>query len=252
MLDSYDIRSVHDRFRAAYPIVDRQPPFGGYSMFPGQHNLTMSIPMGAEVAVFGMPIGTAGRFWFVSPSGTNLIQVQENFLARNWRRTDFDPDQVTDYPGYEVLKSDFVNQVEVLRELRGDSDFPAPSGCELLYDNFIPLLTKSGEPIKMSDVLTVLKPWGRHVVGMNMSWFEYMDKAEGSMTEPADFQVSVGHGAQITTAGEFYPYLRVMFVARSFLPTWEAVYGFFDKAHDYVTKRLTVLISPEAQARWNS
>jgi uncharacterized protein (TIGR04255 family) len=84
------------------------------------------------------------RLWFQNDVRTQLVQVQNNFLARNWRKSE----NSADYPRYPALRELFALDMERLNEFltkRRLGDF-APTQCEITYINHV-----SGS--KVDDVL---------------------------------------------------------------------------------------------------
>ena len=91
--------------------------------------------------------------WFLTVDGTQLIQIQRDRFAFNWRKLDTD----RQYPHYDQVRDDFVRQLEkflgFLRE-EGLED-PNPDQVELTYVNHIPaaiqlqsrFLTRDNSPV---------------------------------------------------------------------------------------------------------
>src|SRR6266849_1154892 len=106
---AYDIREVHDLFRDRLPIAEHQGRFPGIAQFPSPGTPITNMPLiqmqGAEPE--------PSRWWFVSPTGEDLVQVQEDMIARNWRRL-APPPAVVAYPGFDAIYADFRSAVERL------------------------------------------------------------------------------------------------------------------------------------------
>ena len=84
-LTTVHIGVLWERFRSQFPRIEDQPPLDlptetererVPTQFSGQLRLLSSLPR--------------MRSWFVSSSGTQLIQVQYDLFAHNWRRNDTD------------------------------------------------------------------------------------------------------------------------------------------------------------------
>ena len=103
-------------------------------------------------------LGTATppRFWFLNEAGSELVQLQRDWVAHNWRR--MPNDQA--YPRYPNLRAPFE------RHLRSISDLVAAPGqghieitqCEVTYVNHI---NRSGVWTEPGDVDQVSRLWNR-------------------------------------------------------------------------------------------
>jgi uncharacterized protein (TIGR04255 family) len=117
-------------FKSAFPEVEEQPP----------------LPPSFEV--FGLPQATQmnlgfitgprhDRFWFLAPSGDELIQFQHDRLLHNWRKVG---DGSNQYPRFERMIESFRAE---LGALEGYFTSLAPQSlvinqCEISYINNIP------------------------------------------------------------------------------------------------------------------
>jgi uncharacterized protein (TIGR04255 family) len=76
------------------------------------------------------------RLWFVSDVGDELVQVQDDFFARNWRRRD---EGGSPYPRYVGLRGPFVDGYTRLSDAlaKQNESPPLPIQCEVTYVNTI-------------------------------------------------------------------------------------------------------------------
>jgi uncharacterized protein (TIGR04255 family) len=76
------------------------------------------------------------RLWFVSESGTRLIQLQRDRFAYNWRRLDTEEE----YPRFSAVKQSFLNAWGGFRRFLDANTLmsPALDQCELTYVNIVP------------------------------------------------------------------------------------------------------------------
>ncbi|MDR7118395.1 TIGR04255 family protein [Caulobacter sp. BE254] len=247
LIDAYDVRGTHDHFRTRFPNASRAPSFQGIEPFPEPGS--MVAPQQAQFLPF---TGTEpNRWWFESEGHSHLLQVQENFVARNWRRINLPPDAPAEkYPGYEALKADFTESITILRDQaeRDNRAFPTPSACELLYDNMIYIGDENSQ-IRIKDVLPIFQfSDGYRRYGINTSWVQVDPTWTGENSLQIQTNIS-GLGAQV--AGQIRSFLRVMFVARTAIDTWDAVPDAFDTAHVAVTKLLPSLTGGQVRANWS-
>ena len=114
---------------AGHKNVEEMPPFQPLledldkKATPGQIRLSLS------------PMAPATRVGFLNESGTELIQIQRDWFARNWRKVQGDET----YPHFDVLFPQFQNSLgrfaNYLRK-HGIGEL-APTQCELTYLNQI-------------------------------------------------------------------------------------------------------------------
>ncbi len=100
--------------------------------------------MPPEPEDFGGPIPGVGlqviaalpepRYWLISPDDREVVQVQPNYLALNWRRRDMPPD----YPGYPALRDRFVGLLVATQAgLNRQGGSLQPTRAEITYINVI-------------------------------------------------------------------------------------------------------------------
>ena len=80
--------------------------------------------------------------WFLTEDGTQLIQIQRDRFAFNWRMLDTD----RQYPHYAQVRDDFVRQLEKFFEFLREEGLedPNPDQVELTYVNHIPAAINKG------------------------------------------------------------------------------------------------------------
>lgn len=251
LMDPYDISEIHDLFRPRFPERQRQPAFPGMHPFPTPQSPTIVPSMSLAI-----PLGVRQdltRYWFLDESGANIVQLQENFTARNWRRWPSTEGQAHPYPGFDSLMNDFISHIDHLgrwHNLNGRAVAP-PAVCELLYDNLIPMTQPDGEMLRIGDVATCVVPQGRVAAGFAMQWYERITEFDDA-TQPMDFQVMLQSLSwQSPFDASVLPYLKLMFVARSAQQAWKGVYDFLERAHSHVRSRLLDLTSDRIRSDWS-
>ncbi len=94
------------------------------------------------------------RFWFITKSGSEVIQVQQNRLIYNWRKQ-AEQDR---YPRYETIREHFAHVSSKLLNFFAEKGLGRvqPNQCEVIYINFVTLpddVDPRGKPQR------VLAPW---------------------------------------------------------------------------------------------
>ncbi len=122
-------------FRKDYPRVEELAPL--QPMFE-----TFGLPQGGQIG-FGITMGAPrNRFWFISLSGDELIQFQQDKLLHNWSKIG---DQTNEYPRFEKIIATFESEIHILNSyfvnLAGKP--AAINQCEISYINHIPLEAKA-------------------------------------------------------------------------------------------------------------
>lgn len=243
LVNMYDIKEIHGLFSDRFPRPEKQPNFAGLDPFPAPN----SVPTVPQI-IFQSP--GLSRWWFVSDTGNDLIQVQENFFARNWRRLTAPPESVS-YPGFDAIFEEFRESISTLTSWseRNGNTSPPPAIAEVLYDNLIPLDRKDGSPVKFSEVVKALKfdpPF--KAGGMQLTWLQYVDDDADEST-PLDLQVEISR-VSLTIPPTARQYAKLTFRARRPVSSWTAAFEFMSDAHAKLRDRLVELTTDECRATW--
>ena len=124
------------------------------------------LPGLSPIMSFGPVVGHLhGRFWFVSNSGDQLIQFQNDRLLHNWRKV---IGQDNPYPRYESISSRFFDEMQSLESFMSSIQTQTLRirQCEVSYINHIK--PTSGQRLRSS------------------TWLKFLEFTE----EPDDFAVS--------------------------------------------------------------
>ena len=116
-------------YKRSLPTVEEQPP---YFAMVERFGRTARLPEVKFELAGGLP---SPRYWFVDSSGTRLVQLQQDWLARNWRKRDASPD----YPRYPSLRAPFTTDLETVSRFvveRGLGEIK-PVQCEITYINHL-------------------------------------------------------------------------------------------------------------------
>jgi uncharacterized protein (TIGR04255 family) len=242
ILDPYDIRGMHDAF-SGLPIAEKQSTIGALQLAPlvgGGSN----GPNGIE----GLP----NLWWLISSDQSRVLQVQTDFISYNWRRLT-SPLMPPDYPGFEAILGEFrarFAELSAWHDARG-TELPSPAGCELFYDDIIPLIDSNGQAFRISDALTELHPSAepRVVSGWTNAWLEpVLDAPEQTSMLRIQIQML---GVALPERSEPLPVLKLAFTAAAARSDWEEVFNFYEVAHAHIRQRFLSLITTEVQATWS-
>jgi uncharacterized protein (TIGR04255 family) len=84
--------------------------------------------------------------WFANEDGTRLLQVQNDLVAYNWRRSPEGIPTEQPYPRYTQLRSEFVERYDEIRQIAMEDGVSlVPNWCEVTYVNHI-TPTSPGSP----------------------------------------------------------------------------------------------------------
>ncbi len=118
-------------FRERFPLLEEHPPIDPViERFGGR---PVSATRGIRFQLVEAP--PTPRSWFLSESGNELIQVQQDRFVQNWRKATGE----IKYPRYKHLRETFAGQLQIFRtflqrERLGDL---VPNQCEVTYVNHI-------------------------------------------------------------------------------------------------------------------
>lgn len=230
VLDTYDVRAAHNLFRSELPKVERHPPVW---------------LMGPDFQHFG-PIDPLYRWWFISEEGEHLLQLQENLIARNWRRGKLTPVDPKEYPGYNNTRDMFRSNIESMRAL-ANGNLPDPLACELIYDNFLSLIDTDGIELKAQDIFSPIQFSKNSVIReFTMSWNEEIDQ---SIPESILRIQSSVHNVSLKDEPSI-PVVRLNFSSKAPINSWDDAFRFFDAAHANVRRRFLDLTTEKAHLIW--
>lgn len=134
------------KFRESFPFTEEQPPFEmPIERFPGRDQGTaVSFQLTQR---FPRP-----RVWFLDEARVGLVQIQDNWFARNWRRMP----SGGDYPRFASLRSSFEQDFQAFIDYVDERELGEvkPTQCELTYINHI--TAPAGEEWGLHDILSVV------------------------------------------------------------------------------------------------
>ena len=253
LLDQYEIADVHREFSESYPRVERQVPLVGIQPYAIAGPVVAQPPI-----IFHQTSGhDFARWWFVSANGHNLIQIQEDFVSVNWRRTDFRPASEQDYPSYAGLASKLKLTIGKLEEHHRDRgrDMPPPQLLDLAYINHISMVGESGIKLRMAESTSFIK-FQDQIPKFNvaMSWIERVPSVVDGVEEIrmlVQLNMLSAHAPTDNEPDRAFPFARLSFNARSQCATWDQFFATGEVAHAHMRQRLVDLTGDLARANWS-
>lgn len=132
-----------------FPQVEEQPP---YDPPIERFDVGFAPPSISLELIGGVP---RPRVWFLNDAGDELLQVQDNWFACNWRKVA--PD--AEYGRWEPRWNAFVKSYENVKRAVGlDDDAFDHQQVEVTYVNHIEIDRSIPEPGNLSHALSVLVP----------------------------------------------------------------------------------------------
>jgi len=135
------------RFRDRFPKVEEQSPIDMAIEPLGKAS------QGGAVSVQLMQRVPLPRLWFLDADGAHLVQVQNNWLARNWRKVG----GTVKYPRYPDLRRSFRRHLSDYRAYLKEAGLGDinPVQCEVTYINHVEL-PDTGQSRGLAGVLSLV------------------------------------------------------------------------------------------------
>lgn len=219
---------LHDLWRDAFPKIQEQPALPPASFSTG--------PIGFQFQVSHLP---AIRIWMMSDEEDELLQVQNDRLLLNWRRTPGDDRQ---YPRYDHLREVYERVLAEFRErvTASSAGIFRPQTAVVTYVNRFAF--EAGENLK--DAIGVL----------NSEWNAIPNaspevRIAAAVAEPGDPGSVVGELVATATSDASHGYLEV--VTRINITESDGdVFRRLDIAHEYCVTGFEKLTTLKMHERW--
>jgi uncharacterized protein (TIGR04255 family) len=230
---------VEDR----YPRLEKQPPVA-----PATETFDQPPQPAIQFQLLSGP--PSHRYWFLSPDGTLIVQVQADRLMFNWRQVQGDEE----YPRYETLCPEFVRLLGLFVESLPDGVDAKPAWCELQYINPIPVagdaLGTHGQLARILNYL-VRDPPREALPPVEDTQLQQRFRITGSDGSPSGrLYVTAVPGLR---QSDMQPAYVLTLLARG-KPDTEAVpdgvVGFLDRAHDLIVHGFVEVTTAEMHAEW--
>lgn len=235
------LRVIHlgrlwEAFRNDFPVFEEKAPYQmPLESFTQRQNRAISFEL-----TQGVPLP---RLWFIDSVGSHLVQVQADWLARNWRKVPGAPP----YPSYAQLSDAFVAAFEQFRGWLRAEELPDPSvtQCEVTYIDHIEI-PEGIDPGHLGSVLQLEMAGLDHPEGQQLatSWLvNHNDEPVGRLHVQANT-------ANRRTDGR--PIVVLNLTARG-VPLGKGLAGviaFHDLGREWAWKAFTALTRAELQDQW--
>ncbi len=229
-------------FREEFPRTEDHPPYEPpFERF--------DQPSTGPQLLFGLGAAPPPRVWFLSESGDELLQVQRNWFACNWRRVK--PDD--EYDRWEPRRQRFLDAFRFFESFVQKEDLGKvePLMCEVTYVNHIlpnAAWNSLGEEYNVLKLLN--RPEGEFLTqqeNLQLSTQFAMRNAVGSPI--GRLHVSLSPAFRREDGG---PMLVLTLTARS-LPAPASVEGVMetlDQGREWIVNSFASITTDEAQAAW--
>ena len=234
-LNEFNVLSLRESVKDRFPGLEKYPPRPpiGEGFVP-QQQPQVQFEM---IITPPMPL-----YWFVSQDSTMLIQVQQDRVAFNWRRTA--PED--EYPLYETLREEFVPMLNAIQELvAAEGRELSCNWCEVTYINHIQPMPPAHE---VSRLLTDYRPPSLpDFEDVNLVTRFRIDDANG---EPRGrMSATLASATRIEGNEPIWVYtLTTRMLARE--GTLEGAIASLDEAREYAGKGFEELTTDQMQALW--
>lgn len=227
-----------------YPKLEKHPPVP-----PAVETFDIA-PVAPQVQFQLLQTLPSQRYWFLSPDGTRLVQVQADRLMFNWRA--LTPDD--EYPHYDVLKPQFAALLAAFLALPSvAARAAAVSWCELQYINPIEARADGDGHGQLARILRFLVPDPERVV------LPEVEDTQIQVRYRLHDELGVPNGRLYLTAvpavraADGQPTYAVTLLARGRPAAGElpdSVFAFIDYAHDLIVRGFREATTDAMHALW--
>jgi uncharacterized protein (TIGR04255 family) len=230
---------IWSAFRERFPNIEQKSPYQMPIEMFGQPPARPSVSL--ELVESALP-----RLWFVDAAGSHLVQVQNDWFARNWRRVD----GAEGYPRYPTLSDAFVDDLQSLQAYLHGEGFGeiVPTQCEVTYVDHIEL-PDGGEGALGSVLSSLTAPaqeFALRAEGQRLATnyiVEHGSRPVGRLHVNANTAIRRADGTSIAVLN---------FTARG-VPIGgdiDGVIAFHDLGREWAWRAFTTLTRPEVQESW--
>lgn len=232
-------------FKTRFPDIRERPPieppvetFGG-------------PPEGFRVQLRPLEVPPLPRVWFLSPDESELLQIQRNWFARNWRKAS----GAAEYPRYRTIRERFAEDLTVFSNFVKEMGAGPlrPTQCEVSYINHV---TPSGVWKSHGDLWKVLKNFGSPPTSdafnlepedVRLFWRYVLTGASGTPAGRLNIAVDPGFSSD---KGD--PLFALTLTARGKpeSPDLPGILGFLDIGHEYAVNAFAAITTDEMQTAW--
>lgn len=231
--------------RGRFPQTSDQPPLDSPEEIETEPRRQLGPTMQFE-PMLAPPI----RTWFLNESGTELLQIQRDRVARNWRRANTSEP----YPSYEEIKGPFQKDIQFVSDFFDANRIGKlkPTQCEVTYVNHI----VAGEGWKThGDVGRVMVNWKEtkhdflpRVEDARLSW-RYVIRDEKRFVGRLHVSLQPAYRANENTETGIF----VLTLTARGKPLGKGLDGalaFLDLGHEWIVRGFADLTTPEMHQVW--
>jgi uncharacterized protein (TIGR04255 family) len=226
-----------------YPTTEEMPPLP--SSIETFNNEATAPQLPTPRIQFAEPISS--RFWFISESGSELIQVQRDRFTTNWRKVTGEET----YPRYDrSIRPRFIKEFARFQSFVTSAGLGSiePQQCEVTYVNNI---VRGEAWDTFADLSRLFSFWsGRGSSGflpepesLNFSGSFLMPEKRGRL------RFSVQHAISSTDMREIVQ-VQITARGRPASTTDEDVWAWLDFGRDWIVRGFTDLTTPKAHSIW--
>lgn len=235
------------KLRDQYPKVEEQGPIA--PVFETFGSLRAAPPT-SEIQL--LPADAMIRYWFVSPDGTQLLQIQRDRLIHNWRRRDF----ADSYPRYEVLRKRFEAEIRLVQEFLREYGLGEIrcNQCEVSYINAIGPNEITDDPNRDLDKIFTL--WCERYNYDGLDHIErgrfgatYLMRVEGGEAPIGRIHINASPGIRTRDS---VPVVQLNITARGKPQdeTVAAAFSWLDQGHISIVRSFSAITTKEMHRIW--
>lgn len=234
-LTGFALAPLRELWRSTHPTVQYRPPLAPIAETPGGQR-TPAIRVTRDGA-------EAARYWFLSESGHDLIQVQSDRLIVNWRRQGGS----AEYPRYSRMRAQLAQRLHDLSELvtregLGSVDIDQ---AELNYINVV-----GDARGALDQVLKAVEPVpGHHLGAPEQARLSMVYRIDDLGRRPVRLYLGAEPGVDPVSGA---PASLLTVTVRGALEpgTLDEALSFMDLAHSHAVRSFSELTTEPMQAMW--
>lgn len=189
------------------------------------------------------------RYWFLNDDETELVQIQQDRFAHNWRRHSFN----TPYPQYSPIRDKFEQEYGLLKRFIAEENLAeiVPDLCEITYVNTIPFENEWKSIEDFHKVLCFLKegytePFLPEMEDINLR-AKY--RIENDKKQPVGrFYISADQG--YSKDDKRCLFLKLTARGKPIGEEREGVLGFLDLGHEWIVKGFASITTERMHKFW--
>jgi uncharacterized protein (TIGR04255 family) len=247
MVEPIAFRAAHigllwNEFRTEFPKTQDQTPLDD----PQELEIETRSVLRPSIQFEPVPADAPPlRTWFLNDDETQLLQIQHNRIARNWRRANTS----ASYPSYQSIRKPFQDDLEKIARFfstNGIATELVPKQCEVTYVNHI----VAGEGWEShADIGNVLVTWQEsdreflpRIEDARMAW-RYIIRLKGSFLGRLHVSLQPAYRTQEGRDGPIFV-LTLTARGKPLNKTIEGALEFLDIGHEWIVRGFAELTTP--------